>query len=43
MNKELRSWKNWNKISIDDRQRLLFDLGNNIWMIDRIINDWENH
>lgn len=40
MNKELRTWDDWNKLSIDDRQKLLYELSNKIWGIDAILSEW---
>lgn len=40
VNKLLRSWTSWDKNSINDRQKLLYELSLDIFKIDKIISDW---
>ncbi len=42
MNKKLKSWDNWNKETITDRQEIMYNLSEEIWKIENIISSWKN-
>jgi len=37
-NKKLHAWEKWNKTSIEERQKMLYDLSEEIWSIDGILH-----